>query len=170
MDKTILLLDQHEMDSSVNIDERDSYYVRKAVRAVLSDNFGHIALMYAKQRDYYKLPGGGVDEGEDLDIALSRELLEETGSKATVTEELGMVLEWRDFKKMKQISYAYKASLEGEPGEPDFTQSEIDEGFEVRWIDNLDEAIKLIESKVTHEDLEVVFMSKRDAAILRAAK
>ena len=169
MDNTILLLDQHEMDSSINTDDRENYYVRKAVRAVLSDDRGRIALMYARQRDYYKLPGGGVDEGEDLDTALSRELLEETGSKATVTEELGLVLEWRDFKKMKQISYAYKASLIGEPGVPDFTQSEIDEGFEVRWIDSLDEAIKLVEAKITHDNLEVVFMSKRDAAILRTA-
>lgn len=170
MNNTILLLDQHEMDSSVKIDERDSYYVRKAVRAVLGDDFGRIALMYVRQGDYYKLPGGGVDEGENLDAALRRELLEETGSKATVTEVLGQVLEWRDFDKMKQISYAYKASLEGEPGEPDFTQGEIDKGFEVQWIDNLDEAIRLIESRVTHVDIGIVFMSKRDVAILRAAK
>ena len=170
MDKTILLLDQHEMDSSVNIDDRDSYYTRKAVRAVLSDRSGRIALMHAKQRDYYKLPGGGVDEGEDLEAALQRELLEETGSKAIVTKELGQVLEWRDFKKMKQVSYAYKALIGGEPGEPDFTQSEIDEGFEVRWANDLDEAIKLIEATTTHADLEVVFMSKREVAILRSAK
>lgn len=170
MNETILLLDQHEMDPSVNIDERHNYYVREAVRAVLSDQNGRIALMYAKQRDYYKLPGGGIDEGENLEAALARELLEETGSKATLTKELGKVLEWRDFKKMKQTSYAFEASVIGESGEPNFTQSEIDEGFELRWINSLDEAIRLVEANTTHADLEVVFMSKRDAAILKAAK
>ncbi len=170
MDKTILLIDEQETDSSANIDRREDYYVRRAVRAVLSDSGGRVVLMHAGQRDYYKLPGGGVDAGESLEDALVRELLEETGSRANVTEDLGQVIEWRDFKKMKQISYAYRATLNGEPGEPNFTQKEIDEGFAVVWVDNLDEAIKLVEAKLTHEDLEVVFMTKRDAAILRAAK
>jgi len=170
MSRTILILDEHEMTSSVDTNDRDSYYFRRAVRAVLSDKNGQIALMYAKQRDYYKLPGGGVDEGEDLEAALSRELLEETGSRATITEELGEVVEWRDFDQMNQVSFAYKAILVGEPDKPDFTQSEIDEGFEVRWVVNLDEAIKLVEATTAHDDMEVTFMSKRDAAILRASR
>lgn len=165
-----MILDEHEMTSSVDTNDRDSYYFRRAVRAVLSDKNGQIALMYAKQRDYYKLPGGGVDEGEDLEAALSRELLEETGSRATITEELGEVVEWRDFDQMNQVSFAYKAILVGEPDKPDFTQSEIDEGFEVRWVVNLDEATKLVEATTAHDDMEVTFMSKRDAAILRASR
>ena len=170
MSRTILILDEHEMTSSVDTNDRDSYYFRRAVRAVISDRNGQIALMYAKQKDYYKLPGGGVDESEDLEAALSRELLEETGSRATITEELGEVVEWRDFDKMNQVSYAYKAILVGEPDKPDFTQSEIDEGFEVRWVVNLDEAIKLVEATTAHDDMEVTFMSKRDAAILRSSR
>lgn len=169
MNNVILTLDQHEIDSSISADERESYYIRKAVRAVLEDDDGQVALMHAKQRNYYKLPGGGVDEGESLEVALDRELVEETGSTATVTKSLGEVLEWRDFQKMKQISYAYKATLNEKIGDPDFTQSEIDEGFELRWIDGLDEAIKLVETTTTHTDVEVTFMSRRDAAILRSA-
>lgn len=169
MGKIILTLDEREITSIVNANDRNSYYFRRAVRAVLSDKNGQIALMYAKQGDYYKLPGGGVDEGEDLAAALSRELLEETGSRATVTKELGEVIEWRDFDQMNQVSFAYKAILIGGPIKPNLTQSEIDEGFEVRWVVNLDKAIKLVESGTSHEDLEVIFMSKRDAAILHAA-
>ena len=71
---------------------------------------------------------------------------------------------------MNQVSFAYKAILVGEPDKPDFTQSEIDEGFEVRWVVNLDEAIKLVEATTAHDDMEVNFMSKRDAAILRASR
>lgn len=170
MQKTILVIDQHEMDVSLDISDREGYYHRKAVRAVLSDGAGRVALMHARQRNYYKLPGGGVDEGESLVDALDRELMEEVGAKATVTEMLGEVVEFRDFVKMKQTSYAFSASLNGEPSAPSPTQSEVDEGFEVKWVDGLGEAIKLVESKVNHDDIEVVFMSKRDAAILRAAR
>ena len=169
MNKTILVLDQQDIDPSADISKRDSYYRRKAVRAVLSDQDGRIALIHAGQRDYYKLPGGGVDEGEDLATALVRELLEETGSKAEVIAELGLVEEWRDVHQMHQISYAYRATVVGEIGTPSFMQSEIDEGFEMVWADSLDEAIKLVESKTNHDDIAVVFMAKRDAAILRAA-
>lgn len=61
-------------------------------------------------------------------------------------------------------------SLVGAPGVPDFTQSEIEEGFELRWAESLDADIKFVAANVTHEDLEGVFMSKRDTAILLAAK
>ncbi len=170
MNTTILTLDQREMDQSVDISNRENYYMRNAVRAVFIDHSGRIALIYAGQRGYYKLPGGGVDDGEVLSEALTRELIEETGSEANIGDELGRVVEWRDFCKMKQTSYAFRASLVGEPGIPQLTESEIEEEFALHWIDTIDEAIKLVEANVDHEDIEVVFMSRRDAAILRAAQ
>ena len=169
MDKIILLLDQHEIDPSVNIEDRDNYFYRRAVRAVLRDENGKVALMYAALGDYYKLPGGGVDEGESLDDALARELLEETGCKIIVKKELGIVLEWRDFVRMHQASYAYEANVDGDIGNPSFTQSELDEGFELRWINSIDEAIKLVHDNAKRDDLGSVFLAKRDVAILRAA-
>jgi 8-oxo-dGTP diphosphatase len=170
MDKIIATIDQHDIDPTAQTSQRSTYRVRTAVRAVMADQDGRIALMYAGKKKYYKLPGGGVDEGEDLDIALERELIEETGSKAKVTEDLGQVIEWRDYATLHQLSYAYRASLIGEPGMPDFTQHEIDEGFEMRWADSLDQAATLIDANTSSDDLDVRFMSLRDAAILRSAK
>ncbi len=77
MNNLITTIDQRELDPSVSTGDRDNYFVREAARAVLTDDSGRVALMYVAGLDYYKLPGGGVEEGEDVKLALARELMEE---------------------------------------------------------------------------------------------
>ncbi len=51
-------------------------------------------LMIEHQKDgqeYWLLPGGGIDYGEEASVALSREFLEETGLEVDVKEFLFMV-------------------------------------------------------------------------------
>lgn len=165
----ILVIDQHKIDPSVSAEGRANYRIRHAARAVLKDETGKIALMFAGQRQYYKLPGGGIDEGEEVREALARELLEETGCTAEITGEIGVVEEWRDYESLHQISYAFSATKKVQTSPPTFTQSELNEGFELRWAADLSEAIRLVEEKVSHHDIHVRFMVERDAAILRAA-
>lgn len=57
---------------------------------------GHILLLYTERYNDYSLPDGGVDAGEDTEVALKRELLEETGARAVkVIENLGYIEEYR---------------------------------------------------------------------------
>lgn len=170
MENIILTLDQHELDPSITVGNRNSYFVRRAARAVLINSDGQVALMHAKQRDYYKLPGGGIDEGESIKVALTRELLEEAGATGEVLRELGTVIEWRDFTSMKHVSYAFEVTLKSQLASPDLTESEINEGFELVWVKSLDEAIRLVEHRADSDDLSVAFMTRRDGAILRAAR
>jgi 8-oxo-dGTP pyrophosphatase MutT (NUDIX family) len=169
MDNIILTLDQHEIDPVADTGDRDSYYVRHAARAVLLDTQGRCALLHSKRDGYYKLPGGGVDDGENVSDALARELLEEVGAVADITAELGMVVEWRDFVKMKQYSYAHTAVAIGELSGPQYTQKELDAGFEVVWADNVTQAMQMVWATENHEELGIRFMTWRDAEILRHA-
>jgi ADP-ribose pyrophosphatase YjhB (NUDIX family) len=50
----------------------DKFY-RQAVRGIVTRG-QHILLVYTERYDDFSFPGGGVDEGEDLVVALKREL------------------------------------------------------------------------------------------------
>lgn len=51
---------------------------RYASRGVLVDDMLHIAMMYMSKIKLYKLPGGGIDEDEEIRDAFLREIKEET--------------------------------------------------------------------------------------------
>jgi len=151
-----------------NINSKD-FKERSAARAVVLNDKNQVALLNATEHNYHKLPGGGVESGEDMKLALKRELLEEIGCAANVINEIGEIIEYRDKWKLRQTSHCYLAKQVGEQQIPSFTQSEIDEGFEVVWADNIDTAIELL--KQDHlQNYDGLFIQRRDTTFLQAAK
>ena len=66
-----------------NLDKKDyreggSVGVRPSVRGIIVRG-GKIAMVRSKKYDYYKFPGGGIEDGEDFVDALIREVREESG-------------------------------------------------------------------------------------------
>ena len=57
-------------------DRRDSL-IRVSLKAVILDEKGRILVVKERGRDWWDIPGGGIDHGETLKEALSRELREE---------------------------------------------------------------------------------------------
>ncbi|MBR5970814.1 MAG: histidine phosphatase family protein [Lachnospiraceae bacterium] len=53
-------------------------YYRPSARAIIRRG-EEVALIYSRKNDYYKIPGGGIDPGEDQHTALIRETKEEAG-------------------------------------------------------------------------------------------
>jgi ADP-ribose pyrophosphatase YjhB (NUDIX family) len=168
---TILTLTDQDFVPDAPAGDRDSYWHRYAARAVVTDDDGAVAIMHAKVNGYYKLPGGGIDEGEEVLDALHREIREEVGVKIRVTGEIGIVEEHRDFIPMNQTSYAYLATVDGKKGQPDYTEEELAAGFEIVWAQDIDAAIALIDISTDPHDVRGnVFMQRRDLVILQTAK
>lgn len=141
---------------------------RRAARAIVFNSAGCVALLYVGKYGYHKLPGGGVEGDEDIAQALERELTEEIGCKASVTSELGQIIEYRDRWNQKQTSECFIAQQVGEAGQPQFTAKEQSEGFEVVWAPSLSHALSLLESE--HPDhYGAKFIHARDLYFLRAA-
>lgn len=68
--------------NNLGIIEKDGnvdYLYRVALRALIRNDKGEILIVKEKGRDWWDLPGGGLDYGESIKEGLSRELNEEIG-------------------------------------------------------------------------------------------
>lgn len=149
------------------------FLVRQAVRAVIRRQDKKIAMVYSSKFDTYKIPGGGIEKGESILDALKRETLEETGLEINITFPLGLVTELRaDFSKfekgMFQFSYAYFANYKKDLQDVSYTDSELEEGFSLKWIE-IHEVMKHMQSSRTNS-YNKKFELARDFLILSEAK
>ena len=78
---------------------------RKKSRAILINEDDKIAVIYEKESNYYALPGGGIEHGEDEVSALIREIAEETGCLCDAIEPLGVVCENRYHADTTHLSF-----------------------------------------------------------------
>jgi len=151
--------------------DTSAFRKRGAARAVLLDDNGQVYLLSVSKHGYHKLPGGGIDEGEDIKQALERELMEEVGCKAELVAELGTVIEYHNYDNggLEQTSYCFLAKQVGEQVASSLEEGELAEGmFEVK-AKSIDDAIEIL-AEDKPDNLEGRFIQKRDLAFLRAAK
>lgn len=56
---------------------RKDYLFRASLKAVIFNNDGFVLVVKERGRDWWGIPGGGMDHGESIKDALARELYEE---------------------------------------------------------------------------------------------
>lgn len=159
----ILTIKDTDFEPSYVMGDIYSYITRIAARGILKKG-ENIALLNVTNLNFYKLPGGGVEQGETIEQAFKREIMEEVGCDCEISAKLGEIIEYRDGFKLKQTSHVFVSELKREIGEPHLMPDEIAEGFEVMWVTPI-EAIRLLESSIP-TDYEGKFIIKRDLAII----
>lgn len=137
---------------------------RKTSRAIVINEEGNCAVMYAEKFNLYSLPGGGIEDGEDEVSALIREIDEETGCTCDFVEQLGMVSENRNHQDYTTISYYFVVHTKTKAGSIHLTDAEIENGTSVQWL-SLEETIHRIRD-VEHETTQRKFLQARDVAAL----
>ncbi|HAS8421387.1 TPA: NUDIX domain-containing protein [Vibrio vulnificus] len=120
-------------------------FQRSAARAICVDG-EDILLLYTERYHDYTIPGGGIDEGEDVIAGLVRELEEETGAKNIHNiKPFGIYEEFRPWYKgeanvMHMHSYCYTCKIYRELGETRFEEYEVKNGMKPLWV-NIHQAI-----------------------------
>lgn len=156
-------------EENVTDDEAKQLRHRRAVRGVVFDSNNNIALLHAKNEGYYTLPGGGVEDEETYEQGIVRECKEEIGCDVEIIKYIGTTLEYRKRKNTLSESWGYIARVVGEKGSPFLVgnESEAEQNSVVIWV-SLPEAIRLMESIPTPEELYNQYTIERDLAFLRA--
>lgn len=157
---TLFVLDRKDYNNKMPVKER------WCVRALIQDSDGRILVQKSRDGEY-KLPGGGVEAGEDRLETLIREVLEETGYrvKLPVKEEIGEVTERRaDVYDPGCIYFNhtmfYKCEVGEDQTELNLTPEEIARGYTAVW-EEIDKIIKI------NDDIQRDYWRRRDTLFLK---
>lgn len=161
MDRLCLLTDNIVLGT----DGLSNAVPRYTARAIVKNSEGLYGVMYAQKFNLYSLPGGGVEEGEDILTALRREIFEETGCACDCIEELGIVEENRFHADYTQINYYYVVTVSDPPKALHLTEQETENGTCVQW-HRFEEMSHLIAEPV-QDTPQRKFLQARDVIALK---
>lgn len=85
-----------------------------------------------------------------------------------VIGEVGMITEYRNKHNLHHESYCYLANVDGEIGEPHYTEKEIERECSVMWAKSISEAIQLLENDQP-DNYAGAFIRARDLCFLKEA-
>ncbi len=164
----ILTLTDRDIFPNPILSEDINYTFRLVVRLIIFDHDNKLALVGTK---YRWLPGGGVEEGENLMEACIRETREEVGVNLTEIKEIALTEEFRAKIGRHQETHFFTAKVVGKKGKIETTQAD-ELGLEVEW-HTLEDAVKLLEQEVRtipFESYHACFNIRTHLAVLMRLK
>ncbi|SDH24016.1 NUDIX domain-containing protein [Vibrio xiamenensis] len=154
----------------------DDKTVRKrlAARAIVLDG-ENILLLYTERYHDYTIPGGGVDDGEDIIAGLVRELEEETGAQNIRNiKPFGLFEEFRPWHKddadvLHIISHCYTCQVDRDLGQTRYEEYEKSNGMKPVWM-NIFDAIAHNEQTMAKSDKKGLSIERETHLLQLAAK
>lgn len=115
---------------------------RDTARCIMINSNHEICLLYSRTKDYFAIPGGGIEPGETLLQAVNREILEETGYTIDNIKPLGKIYEERN-NRITNTYFFYASPLTR--SETHYMQDELEEDYQLVWLP-VEQAIKKLET------------------------
>ena len=166
--KELFSIDLHDYRDS------DKVFKRPSARGIIIEE-QKIALVYSKKENYYKFPGGGIKQNEDMKEALIREVREEVGLTVIPEsiKEFGSVMRRQKSNNepdtvFEQENFYFLCRTENSILEQELDDYEKEAEFILRFTD-IDEAIK-INGDYHSDDKFSEIMIKRDMRVLQLVK
>ena len=175
-DKINLIAQIKDEDIGEETKEVEKYRQRFGARGIVIREDGKIAVFNKSFKNEFKLPGGGIDEGEETAEAFKREVFEETGCNVEIIDFIGTIEELKTQDSFKQMSYVYVGKVIEDTKSLHVTEQEEKEGAKLLW-EKPENALVLIKGcyekllpSPCEADLSSVyhtkFIVKRDTKIL----
>lgn len=127
-----------EIDTK-DYDPTGKAFVRPSVRGIIIRD-GRVAMVHSQKYDYFKFPGGGIEDGESLEQALLREVAEESGLQVIpkFIREYGLVHRVQKGEKEAmfiQDNYYFLCDVEAEVHPQHLDDYEAEERFTLEFVD-----------------------------------
>ena len=146
---------------------------RQGARGIILNADGKIAVFNKRAKNEFKLPGGGIDDGEDKVEAFKREALEETGCEVSEIRFLGTVKEIQGEGEFIQLSYVFSSKVLKDTKSLALTEKEKDEDAVLIWLTpeealkNMEDCMENLKDSKYDNVYRSKFMVKRDIEILK---
>ncbi len=149
-------------------------FKRPSARGIIIKN-NKIILVYSEKEKYYKFPGGGIKENEDMKTALIREVREEVGLNVipVSVKEFGSVMRRQNSNYsantiFEQENFYFLCNTENQIYEQELDDYEREAEFSLRIVD-IDDAIKANYEYHSNDNFNEI-MIKREMKVLQIVK
>ena len=133
--RRLFIMDQKDYDNSWK------RYKRPSVRGVIINKDKKVAMVYSRKFDYYKFPGGGIENDEAHIETLKREITEEIGLTVSVPSvaEYGSVLRiqksrFEENVIFEQENFYYLCDVLSDENQQSLDEYEANEGFVLEYV------------------------------------